>query len=439
MSRRTHSTRVSGTTAVDASGNGRTGVVVGATWATGRYGGALSFDGGDDYVGLPGLGTFYNTAFTLEAWVQKATTKNDVGIVGTWTGNGPMLWVDHLATRYHLTLGNDSSSFLNSGVSPSVGVWQHLAATFDGANARYYIDGVEVASRAFSGSVGTANTWRIGAYGSVAGGFFDGLIDEIRVYDRALSATEIQSDRDTPLGVAPGAPTEPGNLTVTGSTQTSVSLSWTASTDDVAVSGYTVYAGGAVAGTTTGTTFTVPGLSCSTGHLLEVEAFDGPGNVSPRASVTGSTTACDSFPGLVAAYAFDDGSGTTLLDASGYGRNGTVTGATWTTGRNGGALAFDGLDDHVALGSLGTLLQHRLHARGLGEEEHRQEGRRDRRLLEWQRADALGRPPRRPLLLDARREPLLLPRLGRQRGRRPVAARRRDVRRHDRTLLRRRQ
>ena len=109
-----------------------------------------------------------------------------------------------------------------------------------------------------------------------------------------------------------------------------------------------------MAGTTTGTTFTVPGLSCSTGHLLEVEAFDGPGNVSSRASVTGSTTACDSFPGLVAAYAFDDGSGTTLLDASGYGRNGTVTGATWTTGRNGGALAFDGLDDHVALGSLGS-------------------------------------------------------------------------------------
>ncbi len=81
----------SGTTAVDVSGNGRTGSVTGATWATGRYGGALSFDGTNDHVGLPALGTFYNTAFTLEAWVQKATTKNDVGIVGTWAGSGPML------------------------------------------------------------------------------------------------------------------------------------------------------------------------------------------------------------------------------------------------------------------------------------------------------------------------------------------------------------
>ena len=250
----------SGTTAVDASGNGRTGVVVGATWATGRYGGALSFDGSDDYVGLPALGTFYNSAFTLEAWVQKATTKNDVGIVGTWAGSGPMLWVDHLATRHHLTLGGSFSSYLDSGVNPSVGQWQHLAATFDGATARYYVDGVEVASRAFSGSVGNSNSWRIGAYGSVAGGFFDGLIDEIRVYDRALGASEIVADRDTPLGiVTPGAPTEPGDLTVTESTQTSVSLSWTASTDDVGVAGYTVYVDGATAGTTTATTFTVPG------------------------------------------------------------------------------------------------------------------------------------------------------------------------------------
>ena len=345
----------SGTTAADASGNGRTGLVAGATWATGRYGGALSFDGSDDYVGLPALGTFYNSAFTLEAWVQKATTKNDVGIVGSWAGSGPMLWVDHLATRHHLTLGSSFSSYLDSGVNPSVGQWQHLAATFDGATARYFVDGVQVATRAFSGSVGTSDAWRIGAYGSVAGGFFDGLIDEIRVYDRALSSSEIVADRDTPLGiVTPGAPTEPGDLTVTGSTQTSVSLSWTASTDDVGVSGYNVYRDGAPAGTTTSTSFTVNGLSCSTGYVIEVEAFDGPGNLSPRADVTGSTTACASAPGLRAAYAFDDGSGATLLDASGYGRHGTITGATWTTGRNGGALSFDGADDHVALGSLGT-------------------------------------------------------------------------------------
>ena len=128
-----------------------------------------SFDGTDDYVGLPGLGTFYNGAFTLEAWVQKATTKNDVGIVGSWTGNGPMLWVDHLASHHHLTLGSSLSSYLDSGANPVIGQWQHLAATYDGAVARYYIDGTEVASRAVPGGVGSSNTWRIGAYGTVRG------------------------------------------------------------------------------------------------------------------------------------------------------------------------------------------------------------------------------------------------------------------------------
>ncbi len=345
----------SGVSAVDASGNGRTGSVAGATWSAGRYGGALSFDGTNDYVSLPGLGTFYNTAFTLEAWVQKATVKNDVGIVGTWAGNGPMLWIDHLATRYQLTLGGSLSSYLDSGVNPLTGQWQHLAASFDGTTARFYVNGVEVASRAVSGAVGTSNTWRIGAYGSVPGGFFDGLIDEIRVYDRALSTTEVQADMSQPLGITdPGAPTTPGNLAVTASTGTSISLGWTASTDDTGVAGYHVFADGAAAGTTSATSFTVTGLTCSTGHLLEVEAFDAAGNTSPRASVSGSTTSCGTSSGLVAAYAFEEGSGTAANDASGNGKNGTISGASWATGRNGTGLSFDGTDDHVSLGSLGT-------------------------------------------------------------------------------------
>ena len=57
-----------------------------------------------------------------------------------------MLWVDHIATRYHLTLGGSLSSYLDSGRNPIAGQWQHLAATFDGTTARFYIDGTEVAA-----------------------------------------------------------------------------------------------------------------------------------------------------------------------------------------------------------------------------------------------------------------------------------------------------
>src|SRR5688572_1590004 len=61
-----------GTTLGDASGNLRSGSIVDATWTTGRYGSALSFDGVSSRVDLPALGTFYKTGFTLEAWVKKS-------------------------------------------------------------------------------------------------------------------------------------------------------------------------------------------------------------------------------------------------------------------------------------------------------------------------------------------------------------------------------
>ena len=187
----------SGSALNDASGNGKNGTISGASWVTGHTGSALSFDGTDDHVALASLGTFYNTAFTLEAWVRKATTKKDVAVVGSWTGSGPMLWIDHVAGHHYATLGSSLSSYLDSGQSPIVGQWQHLAATFDGTTARYYIDGAQVASQAVSGAVGTSNTWRIGAYGTSLGGFFDGTVDDVRVYNRALSAGEIVSTATT--------------------------------------------------------------------------------------------------------------------------------------------------------------------------------------------------------------------------------------------------
>jgi len=113
--------------------------------------------------------------------VQKAGPKKDVAIVGTWAGDGPMLWIDHAGGRHYLTLGSGLPSYLDSGVSPALGEWQHVAATFDGSTARYYVDGALVASRA-SGSPGSSNVWRIGAYGASPGGFFDGVIDDVRVW-----------------------------------------------------------------------------------------------------------------------------------------------------------------------------------------------------------------------------------------------------------------
>ena len=189
--------RGAGGVATDASGNGRTGVITGATWATGRYGGALSFNGTNAYVDLGSLGTFYKSAFTLEAWVQKSGSTNDVGMLGTW--REPVTAADVVdlpsGRTYTLTLG--TGPYLDSGQVPLAGQWQHLAATFNGTTARYYVDGSEGVFDVYR-PVGNSNTWRIGAYGDTPGGFFDGLVDDVRIYDRALSTIEVQADMSQP-------------------------------------------------------------------------------------------------------------------------------------------------------------------------------------------------------------------------------------------------
>jgi hypothetical protein len=76
--------------------------------------------------------------------------------------------------------------------------WTHLAVTYDGATQRLYVNGVQAASRAQTGSIAVGNQpLRIGGSASFAGEFFQGLIDEVKVYNRALSASEITTDMNT--------------------------------------------------------------------------------------------------------------------------------------------------------------------------------------------------------------------------------------------------
>jgi hypothetical protein len=85
------------------------------------------------------------------------------------------------------------------------------------------------------------------------------------------------------------APTIPTNLTGT-SGETSIALSWTASTDNVGVTGYNVYVDDVLSGTATGATYTVTGLTATTSYTFSVEAFDAAENKSAKASVTLSTS-----------------------------------------------------------------------------------------------------------------------------------------------------
>ncbi|MEV6211338.1 cellulase family glycosylhydrolase [Kitasatospora sp. NPDC051914] len=109
------------------------------------------------------------------------------------------------------------------------------------------------------------------------------------------------------------APTVPGSLTVTGTTASSVTLSWSAATDDTAVAGYDVYRGTAKVGTVSATAFTDSGLTAATAYSYTVRARDAAGNVSAAsAAVTATTAPTGTGSGCSATLTLNDwGSGLT--------------------------------------------------------------------------------------------------------------------------------
>jgi len=105
-------------------------------------------------------------------------------------------------------------------------------------------------------------------------------------------------------GVPPDTtpPSTPGGVTVTGTGPGSVSLSWTASTDNVGVVGYRVYQGTSVLQTVTGTTATVSGLLAGSSHTFTVTAFDAAGNESAQSAPVTATAGSGTSPGVAAPY-----------------------------------------------------------------------------------------------------------------------------------------
>ena len=154
--------------------------------------------------------------------------------------------------------------------------------------------------------------------------------------------------------VAPSAPT---GLSAIGGAQQAV-LNWTAASDNVGVVRYNVHRGSspgfAVSAANriaqpTGTSYTnttvPPGV-----YYYRVTAEDAAGNVGPVSNEATATVTNPPPVGLVAAYGFDEGSGTTAADASGGGNTGTLSGGVgWALGKFGTAATFDGVNDLVTV------------------------------------------------------------------------------------------
>lgn len=186
-----------GLVAVDGSGNSHVGTLDGPVWdAAGKYNSALMFDGVNDAVSVVGaLDLGFVNGMTLEAWVYPT---------GALTG-----WKSVIVKEYVYYLYANSPTNVPAcgfpgaptvlGTAPLVlNQWTYLVVTYDKTNIKLYVNGVKVSSVATTVPIPVSTLpLRIGA--SNYGEFFPGKIDNVRIYDAALSESEVLANMTKPL------------------------------------------------------------------------------------------------------------------------------------------------------------------------------------------------------------------------------------------------
>ncbi|MCH8998255.1 MAG: GTPase ObgE, partial [Proteobacteria bacterium] len=194
----------SGLTATDSSGSGHDGALInGPTWSSGRIAGGLSFDGGDDYVDLPAAALDGLSDVTVTLWLRTTKTGQQALVSGAHGSNTNefllLLWS---ATSVGFFTGENTGSRVNWTV-PSLadGAWHHLAIVRDAAGneATLYMDGLALGTQATTLSALNIDPggFILGQEQDAVGGGFsvaqalDGSLDDVRLYNRTLSAAEV--------------------------------------------------------------------------------------------------------------------------------------------------------------------------------------------------------------------------------------------------------
>jgi len=301
-----------GTTAVDSAGSNN-GVISEATYTTGKIGSyALNFDGNGDYIQVSDGDSLdfegAGESFTVSAWIYPNTLSSQRAIVYKADSDDDF-WRVHQWNDNKITCSLDTIDFNSATGVFTVNDWYHVVCVFDkDGYGRVYINGQTSGSPvALNNEVlNIANQNLYIGQSSFTGYEFeyDGSIDDVRVYNYALSASEIQQ-------------------LFNPCTESWTCTPWSA---------WSACVGGQQSRTRTCT----DDNECGT-------TIDKPSETETRSCGTGE---------LVGHWTFDDQdiSGGQALDKSGNGHHGTIEGATLLTGRIGEALSFNGNGNHVNIG-----------------------------------------------------------------------------------------
>lgn len=281
----------SGTVAKDITASNNGTLMNGPVWTAGKFGSALAFDGANDYVKAADKDSlsFTGNRFTLSAWVrlnalnktQAIFSKGKCGV--DWTEYILQINSSNRATA-SFSPNSSASQTATGATSLALGTWYHIAATYDGSREVVYVNGAEDGSFTTSqsmfnspadmtiGARDTNSSASCSGDGTVAE--LNGTIDDARVYNRALTAAEVQADMNTPSGAAG------------------------------TVSSYSIKRDGAAIGSTVPPTVTFTdssGIAAGESHTYTVTAT-GPGGSANSAAITKTVLNCAAPPKPVVSW-----------------------------------------------------------------------------------------------------------------------------------------
>jgi hypothetical protein len=183
----------------DASGNGNTGNMINMSTSSspviGKVGQGLNFDGSNDYLEFTPSTSLFNGDYTLSMWLYPRNTSKENYILGADYNNNPsVLFYIFSDGKFRFDERGAGTNFVIDGTNPlSVNKWQHVVVTRSGTTVYSYIDGVLDDTGTSLGLNMNTNKHQLG-YAlprNKAGTYYDGLIDEVRFYNRTLSSSEI--------------------------------------------------------------------------------------------------------------------------------------------------------------------------------------------------------------------------------------------------------